>query len=54
MKKLLSLATCGMFLASSSATAVSCSLSFDPNKLLSRKLSDTTVFKDLIVSPIVN
>ncbi|UWD35081.1 ABC transporter substrate-binding protein [Mycoplasma cottewii] len=54
MKKILSLAACGMFLASTSATAVSCSLSFNPNKLLTRELSDTTVFKDLIVSPIVN
>ncbi|AJM71586.1 oligopeptide ABC transporter substrate-binding protein OppA [Mycoplasma yeatsii] len=54
MKKMLSLAACGMFLASSSTMAVSCSLSFNPEKLLTRKLSDTTVFKDLIVNPIVN
>ncbi|EOA07265.1 Oligopeptide ABC transporter, substrate-binding protein [Mycoplasma yeatsii 13926] len=54
MKKMLSLAACGMFLASSSTMAVSCSLSFNPEKLLTIKLSDTTVFKDLIVNPIVN
>ncbi|WP_434341831.1 oligopeptide ABC transporter substrate-binding protein OppA [Mycoplasma putrefaciens] len=53
MKKILGLTTSTLLIASSSMTAVSCSLGVNPYKLLSRRISDTTVYKDLITQPIV-